>query len=76
MSSTAVIYVSLLNEGSPTCRPVLAAHESDDVYRIIGVNEDPDDEEWEFCTGDRVRCTLHKFGDGRTTGLLAYEKTP
>jgi hypothetical protein len=52
------IYVSLLDEGTDVWRPVEAEHVSDNRYRIVSTNSDPDDEHWEFQTGEVVRCEL------------------
>ena len=67
----AVIYVSLLDEGTEVWRPVSAEHVRDDVYRIKG--EAPDDTEtWQFTTGETVRCRQRKLSSG--LHLVAYEK--
>ena len=50
------IYVQLLDEGTEVWRPVEAVHIQDDLYRITGANEQPDDECWPFSAGSVVRC--------------------
>jgi hypothetical protein len=56
------IYVYLLEEGTDVWRPCRAEHLGGDRYRIL--DEAPDDEIWEFVTGDVVRCRLKKIGTG------------
>jgi hypothetical protein len=56
MDSLSQIYVYLLEEGTDVWRPVQAAHVRDDVYRIISSNLDPEDEKWQFASGELVRC--------------------
>jgi hypothetical protein len=48
---------------------------SEHVYRIVSVNHDPEDEEWQFQTGDIVRCRTRVFSGGET-GLVAVELLP
>lgn len=67
------IYIELLNEGTFCLRPVNATHIEDDVYQITSTNTDPDDEEWAFNTGDKVRCVMQVFSGGGS-GLRAVEK--
>lgn len=57
------IYVALLNEGTDVWRPVLAEQLAGDRYRIVGQNDDPDDEQWEFETGSVVRCEFRRLSD-------------
>lgn len=64
-----IIYVALLNEGTPCWRPVMASHVSDDLFQIV--DEQPEDEAWEFETGQVVRCKQRAFQDG--SGLVAFE---
>jgi hypothetical protein len=58
------IYVYLLNEGTHAWRPVEADHLGGDRYRIASVNDDPEDEEWQFNSGDIVQCAVRHFSDG------------
>jgi hypothetical protein len=69
----AEIYVPLLDEGTPVWRPVVASHEGGDCYRILSTNDSPDDERWEFRTGEVVRCTLRTLSDGPPC-LVAFAK--
>ncbi len=48
------IYVALLNEGTLVWRPVQALVLENGIYQIIS-NRDKD-EDWEFETGNKVRC--------------------
>lgn len=68
-SKTVIIYVALLNEGTACWRPVLASPISDDLFQIV--DPQPEDEEWEFKTGQIVRCKQGTFQDG--SGLVAFE---
>lgn len=67
------IYVYLENEGVDVWRPVKAERLRADVYRIVSLNEDPDDEQWQFKTGDVVRCESKLFSEGKT-GSVAVER--
>lgn len=73
MTATSKIYVSLLDEGVDVWRPVEASFKEADIYTIVGKNPDPEDEHWQFTTGQSVRCRWETFADGKT-GLVAYEK--
>ncbi len=73
MATKETIYVALLDEGVDVWRPVEAIHEHDDVYSIVSVNSDPEDEHWQFHTGEAVRCRRKTF-EGGATGMVAYEK--
>ena len=69
------IYAYLLEEGADVWRPCRAEHLGGDRYRIL--DEAPDDEIWEFVTGDVVRCRLKKIGTGNPKDfkdtLVAHE---
>ncbi len=67
------IYVRLLGEGTEVWRPVDATHEGADRYRIVSENFDPNDECWEFPTGQLVKCEQRSFSDG-IRGLAAIVK--
>ena len=67
------IYVRLLDEGTDVWRPVSATCEGSGTYRIVGENLLPDDERWEFGTGDLVRCEERAFS-GTNPGLAAVSK--
>ena len=68
-----IIYVALLDEGTPCWRPVEATHKHDNIYTIIEKNLEPADEHWEFSCGEDVRCQSYAFSEG-FTGLRAYAK--
>ena len=70
--AAAIIYIYLKNEGTDVWRPVEAESVSGDVYRIVSINADPEDEHWEFGTGELVRCESRVFSGGKT-GLVAVE---
>jgi len=67
------IYVALLNEGVNVWRPVQAIVVGDEVYQIVSENEAPGDEQWEFSTGDLVRCVRKSFSGG-STGSVAVQR--
>jgi len=76
MEDLVEIYVSLPDEkeGKHTiCEPVKAEHLRGNLYRIVSENADPENERWEFQTGDKVRCKRSRFDDG-TIFLWAYAK--
>ena len=51
-----IIYVQLLGEGTTVYRPVPAVEIDENVYLLKGEEIfDPDDEEWEFLPGTKVR---------------------
>ena len=54
-SHTRQIYVALLSRKGERWRCVDAVSEGGDAYRIISENRDPD-EQWEYTTGEVVRC--------------------
>ena len=58
------IYVELLDEGTPTWRPVRAERTADGTYRIVSWSPDPEDETWQFPSGSVVRCEWKQFSDG------------
>jgi hypothetical protein len=66
------IYVALLNEGTSVWRPVAAIPVGDGMYQIVSENDDPEDEQWEFSTGDVVLCVSRTFGNG--SGLVAVRR--
>ena len=66
-----LIYVALLDEGVAVWRPVAAEFHAQGLYRITDVQ--PEDERWQFTTGNTVRCEEHRFQDG-TVGLVARER--
>lgn len=54
--TTVTVYIYLLDEGVDVWRPVEAEAVKNDLYRIISNNPDPEDEKWQFSTGDVVHC--------------------
>jgi len=58
------IYVQLKNEDVDVWRPVSGQRITDSVFMIDPMAVVPDDEEWAFQPGDRVRCEWRKFSNG------------
>lgn len=71
-----VIYVALLDEGTLVWRPVDAIALGNSLFQIVSENPDPDDEHWEFTTGDKVRCEQRMLSriTERNLELVAVEK--
>ena len=65
------IYVSLLDEGTRVWTPVDAERVGEDTYRIVSVNPDPDDEKWEFTSGDVVHCVPMVLSKGECLVAVA-----
>jgi hypothetical protein len=75
MSQQATIYVYLLEESTDSWRPVQAVPVDNDTYRIVSENPDPEDEKWQFTTGDVVRCIHKTLHDTKLREyLVAVEK--
>jgi hypothetical protein len=68
---TTTIYVYLRDEGTDVWRPIEAVRLGDDRYQIVSINQSPEDEHWEFTSGDIVRCKLRLLSKGEA--LVAYE---
>jgi hypothetical protein len=68
------IYVALLDEGTDVWRPVKAVVLGESFYRIVSENLDPEDELWEFTTGEIVRCEQKKLHRG--VCLVAVARKP
>ena len=64
MSAVTQVYVYLLDEGTDVWRPVDAIPVGGDIYKIVAENHDPEDEHWEFATGDEVRCEARRLSSG------------
>lgn len=64
------IYVYLLDEGTDVWRPVEAEELGNNRYRIISKNNKPEDEKWEFMTGDIVRCESKVLKDTEARACL------
>lgn len=71
----ATIFIYLMNTEIELWRPVMAEEIGYSVYKIVSDNPSPDDEEWEFKTGDVVICEPRTLFDCTHTGcLVAVEK--
>ena len=66
------IYVTMLGEGMSVLRNVRAEHLGRDFYIIT--EEMPADENWQFVTGQVVRCKKKNLSNGK--GLVAFEEAP
>lgn len=76
MGELAEIYICILDpedEKNRIGQPVDAEHLRGNLYRIVSENTDPENEPWEFQTGDKVRCVRTRFEDG-SVNLWAYAK--
>lgn len=61
MDNVIKIYIELLEEGTPTWRPTNAEKISEDLYRVLTIDDyDPEDEIWEFPPGSIVRVKLER----------------
>jgi hypothetical protein len=69
-----VIYIPLMNEGTPCWRPVEAEPIDRDHYRIL--TEQPQDEHWPVATGDVVRCEPRRFSDDLDCLVAILPNTP
>ena len=61
------IYVALIDEGTESYRPVIAEKIDEKTFRIVSKNKDPEDEKWEFNTGDVVVCYEKELMNGITS---------
>jgi hypothetical protein len=66
------IYVYLVDEGTDVWRPVQAQSLGSDRYKIVSENADPEDENWQFKTGEVVRCIQKPLSGGMC--LVAVER--
>jgi hypothetical protein len=66
------IYVTMLGEGMNVLRTVRAEHLGRDFYIIT--EQMPADENWEYTTGQVVRCKKKNLSNGK--GLVAFEEAP
>ena len=71
--ATEIIYVALRDEAVDVWRPVNAIQIGKSTYKIKSVNSNPDDERWQFVTGDSVYCEEKQFQNG-SKGLVAVRK--
>lgn len=67
------LYIRLIRPEGGLWRPVEGVKVSETDYRVVSDISDPENQTWEFNTGDVVRCQNHVFADG-ATGLIAVEK--
>jgi MFS family permease len=68
----ATIYLNLVGEGLAVMRSVQAEHIGKDYYLIV--EQMPPNENWEFQTGQVVRCQKRNLSSGK--GLVAVEEAP
>ena len=62
---TKTIYVRLLNEGTDVSRPTEGRAIGEGLYEILPtIDYDPEDEEWEFPPGSRVRIAKRESEGG------------
>ncbi|MGH9584314.1 MAG: hypothetical protein ACRD4O_15425, partial [Bryobacteraceae bacterium] len=66
------IYISLVGEGIAVMRPVRAEHLGKDFYLIT--EPMPEGENWEFTTGQIVRCKKKSLSHGKA--LVAIQEAP
>lgn len=64
MREKETIFIYLLEEGTDVWRPVSAVPVCDGWFRIVSLNSDPDDEKWQFTTGDIVKCETRLLTEG------------
>jgi len=72
-TSSVIIYIPLLDEGTPVLRPTTGEFLSNGIYRVLpteGYN--PTDEKWQFIPGEIVKCEI-KTIEGNEI-LVATEK--
>jgi hypothetical protein len=67
------IYVYLLDEGTDVWRPVQAEKLNNKLYRIVSNNPDPENEKWQYSTGEIVKCEERLFSNSKKC-LVAIEK--
>ena len=76
MTETQEIHVYLLDEGTGVWRPVQGEPLGQGAFRIMSENPDPEDEKWQFATGEVVRCETKELmhGTAKVACLAAVEK--
>jgi len=72
MDDLIEIYVDVLNQ--TYYADATARHIRGNLYQIVSENTDPETDQWEFSTGDKVRCIRRKFDDVDKVQLVAYAK--
>src|SRR5262249_35012108 len=71
-ADTSVIYVPLLDEGTPVVRPTQGAPLGGGLYRVLVTPDyDPENEHWMFPPDSVVRCVLETRSGGQI--LVAKE---
>jgi hypothetical protein len=71
MSQMQTMYVYLRNEGTDVWRPVQAEQVGPNAFRLL--DQEPDDEEWEFPSGSVVTVREKIFSATGAEGLAAIE---
>jgi hypothetical protein len=61
----------LLDEDVDCWRPVQAIPVRKHAYRIVSVNAVPDEERWQFATGQLVECRLRALSNGDSIVAIA-----
>jgi len=70
-----IIYLYLMNTDMEIWRPVEAERVAGSIFKILSENENPEDEVWQFQTGDLVRCESRTLFDCTHKGcMVAVEK--
>jgi hypothetical protein len=70
------IFVFMLEEGTDVWRPVDAEMVGPGLFRIISQDPDPEDEVWEFKSGDVVRCEERLLSGGkRLVAVAKYDQS-
>lgn len=72
MDDLTEIYIDVLNQ--TYYDDVKARHIRGNLYQVVGENPDPENEHWEFATGDKVRCIRRRFNEDGKIQLVAYRK--
>jgi hypothetical protein len=68
------IYITLLDEGSPTMRPTTAIALGNGLYRMMSIpNYDSEDEAWKFLPGSTVRLKEITLPDGKTSWIAVHQ---
>ncbi|MDR1897736.1 MAG: hypothetical protein LBR10_13195 [Prevotellaceae bacterium] len=70
-----ILYMPLLNEETKVSRPVIASEIGNNIYKILGTEQDLSseelDEEWLFPVGSHVTCKIEQNRDGE---ILVIDK--
>ena len=74
MNKRTMVYVHLLEEGTPTSRGTEAIPLGNNIYKLLATEDyDPNDEVWQFLPGSIVRCEQSTTADNEPI-LLAIEQ--